>query len=129
MPDIVPTLTEDDLNFEQSYLANALPNDTLEATDGDTSLPLAILSASYGYTREGRHSPLLAVLFGFFGYQYPLLTSLAVATDALINTPAGMFAREQFSRQSRRLGFSGINTRRRCRNGYRRRGGVCTRTH
>lgn len=121
MPDdIMPTVTDDDLLFEQSYLIDTLPNDTLEAVEDGTSLPLAIVSAAYGYTREGQHSALLAGLFGFFGYQYPLLAAAIVATDAVFvqGTPAGEFAKSQFAKHSpslkSKLGFSGLNTRRRC---------------
>lgn len=128
--------TTDDLLFEQSYL-NGLSRvgglrDSPEVTE--LNLPAVLVSAAYGYTRHSQHSPLNAVLFAFFATQYPLVSAMIVAVDAVFlnNTPAAKAARELYAKHSPslrgKLGFSGISTGRRCRNGYRRRNGLCRRT-
>lgn len=127
--------TDEDLLFEQSYLIDVLPKASLgmslAATDNDSSLPTALVSAAYGYTRGGLHSPLYAALFGFFGYQYPLISALIVSVDAVFlnNTPAARAARNLYeqhgSKLNTRFGFSGVSGHSRCKNGYRRRHGVC----
>lgn len=133
----MPT-TEDDLLFQEAYLAglNASPFATDTAAPGDssdTNLPAALASAAYGYTRGGLHSPLYAALFGFFGFQYPLISTMIVAVDAVFlnNTPAAAGARSLYAQHGstlrRKLGFSGVSTKR-CRNGYRRKHGMCLRT-
>lgn len=128
----------DDLLFEESYLTNVIPGTSLGLTadnpsaDG-TNLPAAIASAAYGYTRGGLNSPLYAALFGFFGWQYPLISTMIVAVDAVFlnNTPAAAGARSLYAKHGSALrskfGFSGLSSKRRCRNGYRRKHGMCVR--
>jgi hypothetical protein len=109
---------DEDLLFEQSYLIDALPGDSMSLSaidDGGANLPAAIASAAYGYTRGGQFSPLYAGLFGFFGYSYPLISTLIIAGDALFNTdtPARRAAAAAYAKHgssfSKKLGFSGLS--------------------
>jgi hypothetical protein len=83
--------------------------------DGSANLPAAIASAAYGYTRGGQFSPLYAGLFGFFGYSYPLISTLIIAGDALFNTdtPARRAAAAAYEKHgssfTKKLGFSGLS--------------------
>lgn len=59
--------------------------------------PAALASAAYGYTRGGHFSPFTAAIYGFFGYSYPLVSTLLFAIDAVFiqETPAKRFAAER----------------------------------
>lgn len=61
------------------------------------NIPAAIASAAYGYTRGGQHSVFNAAIFAFFGYSYPLASTLLFAFDAVFiqDTPAKAFAAEK----------------------------------
>jgi hypothetical protein len=61
--------------------------------------PAAIAAAAYGYTRSRQFSPVNAMVFGVFGYVYPLTAALALGVDALFiqePTPLKHYARDRF---------------------------------
>jgi hypothetical protein len=123
--------TTDDLLFQQSYL-NGLAPRGLAADDYTmpANLPVSLVSAAYGYTRGGLHSPLYAALFGYFGWEWPLLSAAIVAVDAVLlnkNPAADYFHSRAVPAFKKKFGFAGISTGRRCRKGYRRRGNRCVR--
>lgn len=130
--------TADDLLFEETYLSSVIPRDPSLSPLGDdlnstVNIPAALASAAYGYTRGGLHSVLYAALFGYFGLQFPLISTTIIAVDAVFlnDTPAARSARELYAQHKpaihKRLGFSGVSGQRRCKNGYRRRHGLCVR--
>jgi hypothetical protein len=123
----------DELLFQQSYL-NGLARPVGLAADEfnmPANFPVAMVSAAYGYTRGGLHSPLYAALFGYFGWEWPLLSAAIVAFDAVLlnkNPAADYFHSRALPSLKKKLGFSGISSSgRRCRKGYRRRGNRCVR--
>lgn len=128
--------TADDLIFEETYLSSVIPRDPSlglgDDTSGTMNFPAALASAAYGYTRNQHYSALYALLFGFFGLQYPLISTTIIALDAVFlnDTPAAQTARGLYAKHkpaiNRRLGLSGIGGKR-CKNGYRRRHGLCVR--
>jgi hypothetical protein len=96
-----PDLSQYDLEAYDLATDVALAS-ALEAPD-DTAgnWPAALASAAYGYTRGNQFSPFNAAIFGFFGYQYPLLSTFLFAVDAVFvqETPAKRFAKELYAQR------------------------------
>jgi hypothetical protein len=67
------------------------------AEDEDGSVTSALLGAAYGYTRNNRFSPLMALAFGIAAFKFPALSSIAIAADATLvqDTPARRYAAER----------------------------------
>ncbi len=65
--------------------------------DSETNWPAVLLSAAYGYSREGRHSLWYAYGFGLLGYMFPVLSAALVAADATLGraTPLRQLAVER----------------------------------